>query len=245
MKSPFSLAVAGLLAASMAQPAFAQPYVSAEAQYQQQMREYERQRQIYEQNQRDYEARYGAYQRGYTPPPDPRYDPRYDDRPYDNRPYDNRYADNRRYDDPYRAYANSPCERRGSSSGNTAAGTIIGALIGGALGANIASEKVETEGAVLGAVVGGAIGAGIANSADNNRYVAQCDARGYYFTYEQTYPYREDYSMRGRRSGQYDATYYSRQRCRLAVGPADINGRSDYRYVRVCPDRDNRYRITS
>ena len=127
------------------------------------------------------------------------------------------------------AYANSACERRGRSNRNTAAGTLIGALIGGALGANIASEKVETEGAVLGAVVGGALGATIANSgSDNGRYVAQCDAGGYYFTYDQTYPYREDTSMRGRRSGRYDGTYYSRQRCRLAVAPADIGGRSDY-----------------
>ena len=240
MKSPLTLMVAGLLVSSMATPVLAQPYASSDAEYQQQLREYERQRQIYEQNKRDYDARYGAYQQQ-------RVDPRPYNAPYNTPNYNNapNYND-RRYDDPYRAYANSPCERRRTNSGNTAAGTLIGALIGGALGANIASEKVETEGAVLGAVVGGAIGAGIANSgSDNNRYVAQCDSRGYYFTYEQTYPYREDSGMRGRRSGRYDGTYYSGQRCRLAAAPADMNGRMDYRYVRVCPDRDNRYRITS
>ena len=32
---------------------------------------------------------------------------------------------------------------------------------------------------------------------------------------------------------------------RLAVAPTEYGGRTDYRYVRVCPDRRGRYRITS
>lgn len=54
-------------------------------------------------------------------------------------------------------------------------------------------------------------------------------------------PYREG---RQRFSSAYDSSYYSRQRCRLAAAPVDAYGR-DYRYVRVCPDEDGSYRVTS
>lgn len=220
-----------------------------------------------------YERYYGpppVYERYYSDRYDSRYDDRYGDR-YDDR-YDNRYDD--RYDDRYSAYdpyygdgryygnrapydsgyggyssynrfINSDCERRynTNSSGNRTGGTLLGALIGGALGAAAAGDSSETEGAVLGAVVGGALGNSIAgNSSTVTRYAPRCDATGYYYSYDQTVPYRENTRYR---NGRYDYSYYSRQRCRLAVAPDDRYGRVDYRYVRVCPDRNNRYRITA
>ena len=105
----------------------------------------------------------------------------------------------------------------------------------------MSARNARTEGTVLGAVVGGAIGAGIASSSSSN--TAKCDVSGYYYTYDQTVSYREDARDRGR-SGRYDANYYNRMRCRLAPAPAYVNGRTEYRYVRVCPDQQNRYRIT-
>ena len=112
----------------------------------------------------------------------------------------------------------------------------VGALLGGILGSNIAGRGDRTEGAVLGAVVGGGLGAAVGNA--NDRY--RCDSRGPYFAYNDTVPYRESRSWR---YGANDSTYYTRQRCRLAPAPVDSNGH-DYRYVRVCPDANGRYRIT-
>ena len=80
------------------------------------------------------------------------------------------------------------------------------------------------------------LGASVGNA--NDRY--KCDNRGPYFTYNDTVPYRESRSYR---YGSYDANYYAQQRCRLAPAPVDARG-SDYRYVRVCPDAQGRYRVT-
>jgi len=219
MKSPLTLTIAAVLAASSAAPVMAQSY--ADSEYQQRLRDWQAERDRYEAQRQAYEA--------------------------DRRAYDERYRYPRVYErrvevrDPYYAYRDSPCERRASNDDRKVAGTIIGALAGAALGANVAAPKVTSEGAVLGAVVGGALGAGIASGTDHDRYAARCDNVGYYYTYEETFPYREDsVYYRDRRSGRYDYSYYSRQRCRLAVAPYD----SDYRYVRVCPDRDGRYRLT-
>lgn len=168
----------------------------------------------YERARRDYDQRYGygAYQRAYGPPPVWT---------------SNQYGQN----PSYGGY--DPCQGRQST--NSVAGGVIGALIGAALGSNVAARNARTEGSVLGALVGGAVGVGV------GRASAKCDDRGYYYSYDQTTPYRESSYDRRRRSGQYDYSYYNRQRCRLA--PAPVNG-DEYRYVRVCPDGDGRYRIT-
>ena len=235
MKSPLTLTLAAFLAVSAAAPVAAQPYDDSD--YQQRLRDWQAERDRYEAQRQAYEADRRAWEsrnaRPYV------YEPTY------RAPYD-------RYDrypvaDPYRYYRSSDCERRATSSDRRVAGTLIGALVGGAIGANVAADKVETEGAILGAVVGGALGNAIANgeTRDIERYGARCDARGYYFTYDETFPYREDVGYRDRPSGRYDYGYYSRNRCRLAIAPAEWDGRVDYRYVRVCPDRDGRYRITA
>lgn len=217
--------------------------------------EYERQRADWERRRADYDRRYGygAYERrygafvyedygrgGYA---DGDYGRRDYDRTYD-RYYDRGYGRSddrayRGYDYSSSSYGADPCER--SRDNRTVAGGLIGALAGAAIGSNVADDNVRSEGAVLGAVVGGALGAGVGRS------TAQCDGDGYYFTYNQTYPYREPSAYggyRGYRSGRYDYDYYSRQRCRLAAAPAFYRGSTDYRYVRVCPDSRGRYRIT-
>lgn len=208
--------------------------------------EYERQRADWERRRADYDRRYGygAYERrygafvyqdydrdGYA---DGYYDRRYDDRSYGGRDYGGTY---RGYD-YYSAYRDNPCER--SRDNRTVGGALIGALAGAAIGNNLADRDVRSEGTVLGAVVGGALGAGVGRS------TAQCDSSGYYFTYNQTYPYREPggYGYRGYRSGRYDYDYYNRRRCRLAAAPAYYGGTTEFRYVRVCPDSRGRYRIT-
>lgn len=251
---------AGTFALGAAAPAMAQSYSQDQYRYEQAQRDYERAlrqyeaaRAQYERERQEWERRYGPGSYGYgypappyygdpygPPPPPPPPPPVYD--PYDRGyPYDNRYDPG--YFDPYAPYRNSACERQG---GDRAAGTVIGALIGGALGAAVAGDSSQAEGAVLGAIVGGTIGNNIAaNSSTASRYAAQCDSYGYYFTYDQTFPYREGAIDRRGRSGRYDYDYYTRQGCRLAVAPyGSPYGRADYRYVRVCPDRQGRYRIT-
>ena len=178
--------------------------------------DYERQLSDYQRAQRDYDRRYGrgAYERAYGPPP-----------VWSATDYgrDASYVSN----DP--SCANSKTNR-------SIGGALIGALVGSALGSNVAAKGVRTEGAVLGALVGGGVGLGV------GRASAKCDDRGYYYSYDQTIPYRESDYDRARRSGQYDYSYYDRAGCRLA--PAPVNSANDYRYVRVCPDSNGRFRVT-
>ncbi len=94
-----------------------------------------------------------------------------------------------------------------------------------------------TDGTVIGAVLGGAVGAEIGRSS------AQCDGSGYYFSFSQTYPYREGEWEHGP-SGRYGNEYYTQHGCRLAVAPARVGDGDEYRYVRACPDERGRYRFT-
>lgn len=130
----------------------------------------------------------------------------------------------------------APCADR--SSDRAATGGIIGALAGAAIGSNVAGRGSHTEGAVLGAVAGGVVGAGIASSS------ARCDGGGYYYSYNQTRPYRESSDYRGQRSGQYDYSHYRSNGCRLVIAPARWNGGEETRYARACPDSYGRYRLT-
>ena len=198
-------------------------YQAQRLDYQAARRTYDRQRDDYERARAAYDARYGygAYARVYGPAPiwdDARWADRYGrDAAYTER-YDSNCRDNRR--------------------SNTVAGGLIGALAGAALGSNVAARNARPEGAVLGAVVGGAVGAGIGRS------TARCDANGYYYSYDETIPYREGAYDRRYRSGRYGYRDYSRMRCRLAEAPIDWGDRVEYRYVRVCPDAEGRYRVT-
>jgi hypothetical protein len=180
-------------------------------------RDYDRRLAEYDRARADYDARYGygSYTRRYGPAPTW-------SGPSDDA---NTYGRDTSYVDP--------CA--GSTTNGKVAGGLIGALAGAALGSNLAANGRGTEGTVLGAVVGGVVGANVGKAAAKSR----CDQAGYYYNYADTMPYREN---RYARSGEYDSSYYNRQRCRLAPAPVDRTG--DVRYVRVCPDGSGRYRIT-
>jgi hypothetical protein len=251
MKTPLKIAMASVLALATAAPAFAQQYRPTD-QYQRDLDRYQSDRETYDQNRaayadtradyaaarRDYERRradwealradydarygYGSYVRIYGPAPI------WDEARWSYVPPS---AGSYGRDTAYTASAG--CR---SSNSSSVAGGIIGALAGAALGSNVAANGRGTEGAVLGAVVGGGIGAAVGHANDKYR----CDSSGPYYSYNDTIPYRE---ARDFRSGRYNYSYYNRQRCRLAAAPIDNYG-EDYRYVRVCPDRSGRYRIT-
>ncbi|MBS0332627.1 MAG: hypothetical protein JSS35_07655 [Proteobacteria bacterium] len=203
-------------------------YEESRADYRAARAAYERRRAAWERARADYDARhgYGAYIRIYGPAP------AWDTARWG--PYDGpRYAD--RYGRPSAYVAPGPVSCRNDHSSATA-GAILGAIAGAALGSNLSAAGRHTENSVLGGVIGGGIGAAVGNAHDKYR----CDSRGPYFAYGDTVAYRED---PGFRSGRYDYAYYERMHCRLAAAPVDRWGR-DYRYVRVCPDADGRYRIT-
>jgi hypothetical protein len=187
-------------------------------------RDFDRRAREYEDARARYDQRYGdgAYARAYGAPP----------------VWSGPSNDAARYGRDT-AYAN-PCYQ--STSKDTVAGAGIGALLGAALGSNVAAHGRRTEGTVLGALVGAGIGGAVGN-AHAKAANAKCDQAGLYFDYADTFAYRESSDDRRVRSGQYDYRYYARRGCRLAAAP--INDRDEVRYVRVCPDSDGRYRVTS
>lgn len=218
-------------------------YRNAQSDYQRRTDDYNTRQEAYrhdrarfEHDRAEYDARYGAgaFERYWREHRD-EYEKRYGEGAFDRDFAERRDRDERRVDeDLYRDYRSSPCEQR--EQDRALAGGVMGALAGAALGLNVASGGGRAGGAVMGAVLGGAVGADIGKS------TAQCDEGGYYFSFEQTYPYREGEWEHGR-SGRYDYDYYLRNSCRLAVAPAHLGDRDEYRYVRVCPDSHGRYRL--
>lgn len=199
-------------------------YDADSAEYRAARRAYDRRRADWESARARYDARYGygSYARAYGQAPvwaDARW------RDY-SAPDVNYYS----RDAGYVAPAPIKC-----GNNSTVAGGLIGALAGAALGSNLAANGRGTEGAVLGAVVGGGLGAAVGRS--NDKY--KCDKYGPYVAYNQTIPYREDTRWRSDRYSEYSGS----MRCRLAAAPIDRDAR-DYRYVRVCPDGQGRYRFT-
>jgi hypothetical protein len=270
MQTTLKVALASTLALATAAPAYAQysgpyygnynnnssPYRPTD-QYQQDQQRYEEQRDAYEAQQNayqdrredyrrareeydrrlmaynraraDYDARYGygAYARIYGPAPV------WDEThwAYYVQPATPYYAPSAPYygaDTAYVAPAPAHCD-----NSTTVGAGVIGAIAGAVLGSNVAARNARTEGAVLGGLVGAGIGAAVGHAHDKYK----CDQRGPYFTYNETIPYRE--------GGYYHSDRYSeyqRMGCRLAPAPVNSDA-SDYRYVRVCPDPDGRYRI--
>jgi hypothetical protein len=189
--------------------------------------EYERRLAAYNRSRSDYDRRhgYGAYVRVYGPAPV------WDDARWAYyAPAAPGYVAAAPYYGANTAYA-APVVKCDNSS--TVGAGAIGAIAGALLGSNVAARGRRTEGAVLGGVVGAGIGAAVGHQ--NDKY--KCDQRGPYFGYNETIPYRESSDYRSSRYSD-----YQRMGCRLATAPVDSYGR-DYRYVRVCPDPDGRYRI--
>ncbi len=216
-------------------------YQDAQSRYQDQASDYAakravyaRQHEAYEHARADYDARHGAgaFLAYYRDRPD-EYGRLYGPDAYE-RDFGRPVA--YRGDDPYAAYRANDCERRAGDQ--AIAGGVIGALAGGALGSGVDRDGGGPGGAFVGAVLGGVAGAEIGRS------TAGCDDRGYYFSYYQTYPYREGAWEHGA-SGRYSVDYYFARGCRLAIAPARFGDRDQDRYIRVCPDRDDHYRITS
>ena len=251
--TPLKLSLAAILALGMSATAFAQSYTdpAAQAAYDQSLRTYQDQQENYQSQQQSYEnakaaadarryaylsksTAYSADRYAYLRERDD-YDAKYGAGAWEAR-YGYSYHRHDDLSDYYRVYRDSPCERR--AGGDAVAGGVIGALAGAAIGSNLAGHGARGAGAVLGAFAGGAIGSSVAVSA------AHCDARGYYFNTDQTYAYREPDIYADAASGRYDYRTYRRLGCRLAAAPAYDQGVTDYRYVRVCPDSDGRYRIT-
>lgn len=196
-----------------------QDYRNDRADYRAARADYERRRADWEARRADYDARYGygAYARTYGPAP------AWDETRWSNAaPAAGYYGGDASYNAPVRCNNNAA----------VTAG-IIGALAGGVLGSNVSHGGGRTGGTVLGALAGGGIGAAVGHAHDKQK----CDERGAYYTYNDTVPYRVSNDVyRDDR-----ARYYQRRGCRLA--PAAVND-SEYRYVRVCPDSDGRYRVT-
>ncbi|WP_374472361.1 glycine zipper domain-containing protein [Phenylobacterium sp.] len=250
MNAAMKIGTASVLALAIAAPASAQyyrptpEYQRAQQQYDAQRDQYEASRenyrearQDYREARRDYERRLADWERERA-----RYDARYGYGSYARRyarpAWDEAYWSNNRYGyAPSAGYYGSNASTTGvqcNNNNSTVTAGVIGALAGAVLGSNVAARNARTEGAVLGAVVGGGLGAAVGRA--NDKY--KCDSRGPYFAYNETIPYRE---AAGYRSDRY--SYYTAQRCRLAPAPVDSYG-NDYRYVRVCPDSQGRYRIT-
>jgi hypothetical protein len=257
------LSLAAALLTGSAATALAQGYVDPadQARYQRQLENYRDRQTQYQYERRDYQDRRDAWESERRNYDDRRaswaatrdeylreradYDARYGagawDRGYEWR---NGYVYRRTGDDWRRDYASSPCER--NSSSGAVAGGVIGAIAGAALGSNLAGRGDRTTGGILGGVAGAALGATVGSSIAKTHGPAHCDSRGYYFTYDQTVPLRMAANgyYSGRYSGRYGYDYDRRRGCRMAAAPATVNGYTDYRYVRVCPDSRGRYRIT-
>lgn len=260
MHSALKTTMASMLALAAAAPVAAQPYGSpyrpTDA-YQQEQRRYDAEQQAYRDQRADYRAARAEYERRYADWEARRaaYDARYGYgsyvRAYGPAPvWDERRwaytAPPAHYGPPPPAYYGAPSAGYyGSNASAYAAPPIrcnnnsavtaglIGAIAGGVLGSNIAGHGDKTGGTVLGALVGGGAGAAIGHA--NDKY--KCDQRGAYWSYNDTVPYRVDSDVY--RDDRY--AEYSRRGCRLA--PAPVSDR-DYRYVRVCPDAEGRYRVT-
>jgi hypothetical protein len=265
MKLALHTAMASALALAAATPLAAQPYGTPYRptdQYMQQQREYQDQQDRYQDQQAQYQDQRAAYRAARDA-----YEHRLADWEARRADYDARYGSgayvrvygpapawsdsNWAYYAPPGYYGSAPppppagyysapaAGSYGAAAGyvgpapcnNNAAVTagIIGALAGGVLG----NQVHHGGGTVLGALVGGGAGAAIGHASD----VQKCDSRGLYYSYNDTMPYRVSNDVHP--DDRY--AYYQQRGCRLA--PAPVNA-DEYRYVRVCPDADGRFRVT-
>jgi hypothetical protein len=264
MKNAFRIALACTASMAVAAPAFAQyqssqdqqgsqyrptpeyqraqdRYQQQQQRYQEQQREYQTHREAYQDRREGYAAAHSAYERRLAAYNRARADY---DRRYGYGAYARVYGPAPVWDETHWAYYVTPsAPYYGANTAYTApavhcdnSGTVtagaIGALAGAVLGSQLSAPGRHTENSVLGAVIGGGLGAAVGHAHDKYK----CDQRGPYFTYQETVPYREGAHHTPRYAE------YERMGCRLASAPVDRYGR-DYRYVRVCPDPEGRYRI--
>lgn len=167
-------------------------------------------------------------------------------------------------------YYYDPCQR--STTNRTTGGGLAGAGIGMALGSGIAARGHRTDGAVLGGVLGAVVGSmagrssaacapgrsvapppppppssayngGYGNGYDDQTYRQGSYQGGYDNAgrdsyYERSYERQDSYRV-DNRSGQTDVNG-----CTLAESPIYLpDGRTQKRFVRVCPDAQGKYQV--
>lgn len=173
---------------------------------------------------------------------------------------------------PYRggAYDNQgyyydPCQRSTTQRGT--GGGLAGAAIGAGIGGGVAARGAKTEGAVLGGLLGAVIGSNIGKNS------AACTSgrappppppppAAYNDSYDYDRGYRsssyEDARRDADRDSYYERSYERREGYRVndSRGQADVNGctlaespiylpdgRTQKRFVRVCPDANGKYQV--
>ncbi|MCI3133524.1 glycine zipper 2TM domain-containing protein [Phenylobacterium aquaticum] len=158
-------------------------------------------------------------------------------------------------------YSYDPCRRDTTTRGTT--GALVGAALGAALGSNVASHHGGRKG---GALLGGALGAVVGSQVGKNSAACEPEQRqGYYGNSQygsndygygsQAYGYQGGYygnsGYYGGPRGRYGDSYNvdSRQQadangCTLAESPIYLpDGRTQKRFVRVCPDASGHYQV--
>jgi len=171
------------------------------------------------------------------------------------------YAGDGAYD--RNGYYYDPCRRSTTQRGT--GGGLAGAGIGAAIGSGVAANGARTEGAVLGGLIGAIAGSAIGrNSAacspgayappppppsyNQGAYNGSYDRDDY----DRSYPGRYEDSRYGDRRDTYESERsYSvtdskadGAGCTLAESPIYLpDGRTQKRFVRVCPDESGRYQV--
>lgn len=161
-------------------------------------------------------------------------------------------------------YYYDPCRRSTTQRGT--GGGLAGAGLGALIGSGVASKGVRTEGAVLGGVLGAiagtAIGRNSAACAPGQAPPPPAYNQGAYNQPYSSQPYSRPYddpayseSRYGDRQGGYsyesersytvtDTSRADANGCTLAESPIYLpDGRTQKRFVRVCPDAQGRYQV--
>ena len=143
-----------------------------------------------------------------------------------------------------------PCRRDSTTRGTV--GALVGGALGAAIGSNAAARNARTEGALLGGALGALGGAAVGkNSAacGGTTYRApQTTYNGYYGEPQDNGYYARSYD---------DRRYYDRGEpyrvverpaatdgCTLAESPIYLpDGRTQKRFVRVCPDANGNFQV--
>ncbi len=154
-------------------------------------------------------------------------------------------------------YGNSgyydPCQR--DTTNRSTVGALLGGALGAVVGSNAAARNARTEGALLGGALG-ALGGGVVgnrSAACNNGYRAPPRA-AYNNGAVYTQPYNEGYyapTNQYRPAPTYRGDSYNVTQapaatdgCSLAESPIYLpDGRTQKRFVRVCPDSNGNYQV--
>lgn len=164
-------------------------------------------------------------------------------------------------------YYYDPCQR--STTNRTTGGGLAGAGIGAAVGSGIAARGHRTDGAILGGVLGAVVGSMAGRSsaacAPGSSYTTppppppppSAYNGGYGGGYQEPY-YRQGSYDNGGRDSYYERSYERQDSYRVdnRSGQADVNGctlaespiylpdgRTQKRFVRVCPDANGKYQV--